>query len=109
MNYTRNMDYPFNHAVIHGCGFCAMSQEDRSSIIQALPALVRGHALWLQYQPRAASEALHRMLPSACIEAQQEWLLQAIGDTLFAVGYFPDQRLSPDPVWIWGGNLEDLG
>jgi hypothetical protein len=98
-------DHPFNHAAIRGCGFCGMSHNDRKTIAQALPALVIAHALWLQYQPRAATVVLNRLLPSACIEAQQEWLLQAIGDALWSAGYIPDQALSPDPVWTWGGDI----
>jgi hypothetical protein len=103
--YIRTIDHPFTHRVISACGFCTTSQEDRSSIKQTLYVLVRMHALWLQYQPHTTSDVLNRLLPSACIEAKLEWLLQATGDALWGAGYFPDQALSPDPLWTWGGDL----
>ena len=106
MNYARNLEHPFNHAVILGCGFCDMSQNIRSTIINALPALVRGQALWLQYQPRATSDVINRIHPSACAEARHKWLLRATSDALWDAGYTPDQAYSPDPVWTWGGDLD---
>lgn len=104
--YQRAYFHPFTHAAIDGCGFCESSQKDRKSIVEALPALIRAHALWLQFHRRSTTEVQRHLLPSACSFACTEWLGGAIGDTLFAAGYFPDNSLSPDPVWTWGSDLD---
>ena len=106
--YQRAHFHPFTHAAIDGCGYCEATLKDRQAIITALPALIRVHALWLQYHRRSSTEVQRHLQPAACCFAYTEWLGAAIGDALWAAGYTPDCNLSPDPSWTWGGHLDEL-
>lgn len=103
--FARNLDHPFTHRAIQGCGFCSLPSQERHLVQAALPTLVRLHETWLHYEPRSTTEAVRKIFSSACLEAQEEWLLQALGDALWEAGYFPDQSFSPDPRWTWGGDI----
>lgn len=107
MTYARAFDHPYTHRVIQGCGYCGLSLEDRHALARVISILLKVHEPWVQYEPRTSSDVLRKLLPTACIEAHQEWLLQAIGDALWDAGYYPDQAISPDPRWTWGGMLSD--
>lgn len=103
-DFARNLDHPFTHYAIHGCGFCSLADDERRSIQAALPTLVKVHENWLQYQPRTTSEAISKVLSSACLDAQETWLIQALGDALWDASYIPDKAFSPDPRWTRGGD-----
>ena len=105
--YARNYDHPYTHRAIQGCGLCGLSQEERQAVIRIIPILLKLEEPWIQYQPRTSAEVAGKILPSACVEAETDWLRQAIGDALWNAGYYPDQGISPDPRWTWGGDLSD--
>jgi hypothetical protein len=104
-DFARNLDHPFAHRAIQGCGFCSLPDDERHVIQAAIPALVKVHENWLQYQPRTTSEAISKVFSSACLDSQGSWLFQALGDALWYAGYFPDEAFSPDPRWTWGMDL----
>ena len=82
--YARNYEHPYTHRAIQGCGLCGLSQEERQAVIRIIPILLKLEEPWIQYQPRTSAEVAGKILPSACVEAETDWLRQAIGPKFLA-------------------------
>lgn len=102
---TETTSQAFEHAVLDDCPFCSIKPALQRALVSTLPTLVGIYQTWLQYEPRTTSDLLDKVFPTACRRARQEWLLEALGDVLWGEGYIPENPMSPDPMWTWGGAL----